>query len=241
MTSRLTSAFYVTVLGAALFASSTPAQVRGTRGSGRGPRTGVSFRLGGRAGEAHPGQRQYFIGSRLEPFPYLYPDYGFDYESAGAEAPPVQLVVAPPAQPPAPAARPVESLLLENHGGQWVRVPTGSGLQALSQSAPTDSVQASNQVSNWGPEIAGRKETARPLPTLPRAVLVFRDGHQEEVAKYIIQGDFIYADADYWNTGSWTRRISIAELDVAATLKLNEERGGKFNLPSGPNEVMVRF
>jgi len=30
-------------------------------------------------------------------------------------------------------------------------------------------------------------------------------------------------------------------LDIPATLKLNEERGGKFNLPSAPNQVVVRF
>jgi hypothetical protein len=29
-------------------------------------------------------------------------------------------------------------------------------------------------------------------------------------------------------------------LDVPATLKLNQERGAKFSLPSGPNEVMIR-
>jgi len=29
-------------------------------------------------------------------------------------------------------------------------------------------------------------------------------------------------------------------LDVPATLKLNEDRGAKFSLPSGPNEVMFR-
>jgi hypothetical protein len=72
-------------------------------------------------------------------------------------------------------------------------------------------------------------------------VLVFRDGHREEIEKYLIQGDVVYASGDYWSTGSWTKKISISELDVPATLKLNEERGGKFNLPSGPNQIVVRF
>jgi hypothetical protein len=57
----------------------------------------------------------------------------------------------------------------------------------------------------------------------------------------MIQGDLIYVSMDYWSSGSWTRQIPIAELDVPATLKLNRERGGKFSLPSGPSEIMIRF
>jgi len=71
-------------------------------------------------------------------------------------------------------------------------------------------------------------------------VLVFRDGHQEEIEKYTIIGPVIYAQADYWSTGSWRRKVAIADLDIPATLKLNQERGGKFSLPSGPNEVIFR-
>jgi hypothetical protein len=76
---------------------------------------------------------------------------------------------------------------------------------------------------------------------LPPAVLVFRDGHQEEVERYVVHGNVLYSSADYWTTGSWTRKIPIAELDVPASLKLNAERGGKLSLPTRPNEVVVRF
>jgi hypothetical protein len=63
----------------------------------------------------------------------------------------------------------------------------------------------------------------------------------EEVDKYMIQGDALYTSADYWTTGSWTKKIPLAELDLPASLKLNKERGAKFNLPSAPNEVVIRF
>jgi hypothetical protein len=76
---------------------------------------------------------------------------------------------------------------------------------------------------------------------LPPSVLVFRDGHQEEVERYVVQGDSLYTSADYWSTGSWTRRIPIAELDVPASVKLNAARGGKFSVPTRPYEVVVRF
>jgi hypothetical protein len=75
---------------------------------------------------------------------------------------------------------------------------------------------------------------------LPPAVLVFRDGHQEEVAKYTIVGGTISVKTDYWSSGSWTRKIPIAELNLAATLQVNQERGAKFSLPSRPSEVIVR-
>ena len=50
----------------------------------------------------------------------------------------------------------------------------------------------------------------------------------------------IYAKADYWTSGSWTTQIQVADLDVPATLRLNQERGLKFVLPAGPNEVVTR-
>jgi hypothetical protein len=86
------------------------------------------------------------------------------------------------------------------------------------------------------------KETAQAPPELlPPTVLVFRDGRQEDVKKYTIIGSVIYASEDYWTTGSWTTEIPMAWLDIPATLKVNAEHGGKFNLPSGPNEIVIRF
>jgi len=34
--------------------------------------------------------------------------------------------------------------------------------------------------------------------------------------------------------------IQIADLDLPATLKQNQDRGVRFELPSGPDEVMIR-
>ena len=86
-----------------------------------------------------------------------------------------------------------------------------------------------------------RRKCAPTPPEMPPAVLVFRDGRQEEIKKYTIIGNVIYTPADYWSTGSWTTEIPMALLDIPATLKVNAEHGGKFNLPSGPNEIVIRF
>jgi hypothetical protein len=71
-------------------------------------------------------------------------------------------------------------------------------------------------------------------------VLVFRDGHRKEVRAYTIIGSVIYTSSDYWSAGSWTKQVPIAQLDLPATVQLNRERGGKFSLPSGPSEIIMR-
>jgi len=240
MKSRLNIAMSVVALGAALFVPSAPAQGRhGMRAPAATPRAHSSFRLSG-GNEFDRLHQRRFLNDSAFLFPYFYADDEFDYGPVAPEAPLVQVVLLQPQQlpqPPAPAASPVEPLLLENHNGQWVRVPTGSELTAIPQSTKPDSAMASAP----NPGFVELPVAAPPLPALPPAVIVFRDGHTEEVAKYMIQGETLFTNADYWSTGSWTRKIPLSDVDIPASLKLNKDRGTKFNLPSGPNEVMIRF
>ena len=240
MKPRLNIAVSIAVLGAALIAPSAPAQGRhGMHAPAAAPRARSSFRISERDGFDRPNQRR-FLNDSAFLFPYFYADDEFDYGPVAPEAPPVQVVPPQPQQlpqPPAPAASPVESLLLENHNGQWVRIPTGSEMPTIPQSTKPDSATASAP----NPRFVELPVAAPPLPALPPAVIVFRDGHTEEFAKYMIQGDVLFTNADYWSTGSWTRKIPLSEVDIPASLKLNKERGTKFNLPSGPNEVVIRF
>ena len=57
-------------------------------------------------------------------------------------------------------------------------------------------------------------------------VLVFRDGRQLEVHNYAIVGQMLW---DFSSKG--TQKIPLAELDLDATRKLNDERGVDFVLP----------
>jgi len=50
----------------------------------------------------------------------------------------------------------------------------------------------------------------------------------------------IHTKSNYWTTGTWTRTIPVTDLDIPATLQQNEKRGVNFELPSGPDEVMLR-
>jgi hypothetical protein len=181
---------------------------------------------------AHPHllpQRAFFLGT-----PYWYSDYAT--EPVVVQAPPPQVVVvqAPAAAEVSEAGKP-GPLLIEWRGDRYVRV-TG---------AENDPARARHAQPDYSEESASRHAvTAAPAPAtqqeLPPAVLVFRDGRQEEVRDYAIVSGVMYVRGDYWQKGSWTRQIQLSSLDVPATLQANQQRGVKFLLPSGPNEVVTR-
>ena len=62
----------------------------------------------------------------------------------------------------------------------------------------------------------------------PRTVLVFKDGHQQEVANYAIIGATLYDLSD-----GRTKKVELADLDLTATVKQNDDRGLDFKLPVG--------
>lgn len=76
------------------------------------------------------------------------------------------------------------------------------------------------------PEPAATPAKAEPPEPQPTTVLVFRDGHRIEVRNYAIMGDVLINLGD---TGP--RRISLADLDVSKTVKVNDDRGVEFSLP----------
>jgi hypothetical protein len=232
----------VAMLGAAVFVSPAQAQRHGGASApagrngmalsrGGGMRTGV-----GRLRRGHRFSGNSGFGPYFDDYDYGY-DSGYDSDQGAAQAPPPQVIVGQAGQPssPAPVPEAPESLVLELHGDHYVRV-TNYG---ESQSQP-ETERTSNPTSAVPPANPRRTQAAEPPRELPPAALVFRDGHEEAIGKYMIVGTTIYTSADYWSSGSWTRKVQIAELDVPATLKLNQERGARFSLPSGPNEVMIR-
>ncbi len=59
-------------------------------------------------------------------------------------------------------------------------------------------------------------------------VLVFRDGHRQEVINYAIMGDNVYV------FDKVHKKIALADLDVPATVKANDDRGLEFKVPASP-------
>ena len=57
-------------------------------------------------------------------------------------------------------------------------------------------------------------------------MLVFKDGHQDEIQNYAVVGEMLYDLSP-----GHRRRIALADLDLATTVKLNDDRGIDFRLP----------
>jgi hypothetical protein len=230
-------AILVVIFGTTMIVSPAHAQRRGAGGRIGGARRGfVHARRGGGGG--------YFAGAAFDP--YDYSDYAYDSSAPSAEemqAPPPQIIFAQAAPPAAaPSANAHQSVVLELQGDHWVRILNYGQSQSDGQTSTAGSGQTSDATAPRGanPTTPRRTEAEATAVAIPPATLVYRDGHQEEIGKYAIIGATIYTNGDYWSSGSWTRQIQIAELDVPATLKVNQERGANFSLPSGPNEVMIR-
>jgi hypothetical protein len=79
-----------------------------------------------------------------------------------------------------------------------------------------------------------------PTPTLPPALLIFRDGHSEEVRDYAIADGILYARGDYYADGYWNKKIAISTLNLPQTFQANTSRNVKFVLPTSANEVITR-
>lgn len=134
----------------------------------------------------------------------------------------VQQSVAPAAVQqavPVQESKPINPLLIELQGDRFVRLTDNQATQPLA--AP---VAPSGQQQ----------------PELPPAVLVFRDGHSQEVSSYAIIGPTLYASGSYWTNGYWTQKILLDDLDLSATSRANRDRGVNFVLPSAPDQVVTR-
>jgi hypothetical protein len=123
---------------------------------------------------------------------------------------------------------PSAPLLIELQGDRYVQVSGSevSPAQMIDRMPP-------NSASNTNG--AGLKPPAQAETTL----LVFRDGHREEISAYTIAGGMLYASADYYSSGTWNQTIALAALDLRETVRANQTRGVLFRVPAAANEVVV--
>jgi hypothetical protein len=104
-----------------------------------------------------------------------------------------------------------------------------------SQQAPPADQTLHIIVDSAPQRVAPRDEIADPpataAATIPDAkpgvptTLVFRDGHKQEVTNYAIMGQTLYV------FDSKTKKIALADLDVPATIKANDDEGVEFQVP----------
>jgi hypothetical protein len=124
-------------------------------------------------------------------------------------APETEAVAADSEEPPA-------MTVFENRPTTLVRPPT---------QAPIDD----SRVYHPGTTSAAPSDAAAPAESSqrPPIVLVYKDGHERDLQNYAIVGNFVYEISGYTS-----QKIAIADLNIPATVKANEERGVEFSLPS---------
>ena len=124
--------------------------------------------------------------------------------------------------------------MIELQNGRYVRVSAtpsnGEVLPPSLRSNDAHSAKSAPTNSNSAPAIAATP----PAHDLPPALLVFRDGHTEEVRDYTIADGILYARGDFYTDGYWTKKIDLSSLNVAETLQANTNRNVKFVLPASP-------
>ena len=131
--------------------------------------------------------------------PYYYPPdnsyYGYDYVGGGGP----DLYSGPPAGPNDPILHVI------------VEQPPPPPQRDAETLPPADLAPAPAPVADVKPG----------EPT----VLVFRNGHQQEVTNYAIMGDTLYV----FDQGR--KKIALADLDIPATIQANDDRGMEFKVP----------
>jgi hypothetical protein len=148
--------------------------------------------------------------------PYYYPAddsaYGYDYVGAGPD-----LYSGPPVGPNDPTLHMiVEQPPVDGYG-------YGPPVEAQGYSAP----QPAAVPPAVNPAAANVNNDVKPGEPI---VLVFRNGQQQEVTNYAIMGDTLYV----FDKGK--KKIALADVDIPATMKANDDRGLEFKVPPTPKK-----
>jgi len=117
----------------------------------------------------------------------------------------------------------VDDSIEENYqGGPTIFDRRGPGTREFARPQPPVDYRAE---LNPAPETP--REPAQPVADQPSTVLIFKDGHELEVRNYAIVGGTLYDLSD-----GRTRKVELAQLDLQATVKHNDDRGVSFQLPA---------
>jgi hypothetical protein len=188
-----------------------------------------------------------FLGYPYSDYDYADPYLGGNSDNSYESVAPQVVAVQPASAGVAPRPTRLAPLLIEWQGDRYVRFG-GAAVREDGGAGHPDYAEHYRESA-----VAGRPTSARlkqldasssrdlPPKDLPPTVLVYRDGHREEIADYAIADGVIYVGGSDWQNGVWTKHIPLSALDAAATVQANQQRGAKFMLPSAPNVVIASF
>ncbi len=168
-------------------------------------------------------------------YPYGYgPDYGYDpygiynpYYDPSADPRPSYPITYDTADVPPPGVTPsVDDEPPLPTDRQRVRDSDRYGdhyTDARERSRRAQQDQDSQQAENRPPPPRSNPDS------YPATTLVFKDGRQIEIHNFAIIGDYVFDLAE-----GRARKYRISDLDLPATMKLNDENGVSFHLPHEP-------
>jgi len=136
------------------------------------------------------------------PYYYLYPAYDPGYDTSGGGGGPY-LYSGPP---------------------QGQAAPSEQTLHVVVETAPPKPVYPQDDAAQETPLAPAASTQGDVKPGVP-TILIYRDGHKQEVTNYAIMGQTLYVFSDR------TKKIALADLDVPATIKANDEQGIEFQVP----------
>lgn len=102
--------------------------------------------------------------------------------------------------------------------------PPEQTLHIIVESAPRNPVPE-DQVADAHPDRTAAQASLPDAKPGEPTILVFRDGHKQEVTNYAIMGSTVYV------FDNRTKKIALADLDVPATIKANDDQGVEFQVP----------
>ncbi len=244
MRRSLTQVFLAAALVSAAFAQGPPASVTspnfGSNGNhGGGPPASVtSLGFGGNRGGGPPAsvtspgfgntnQNRFFSSGTNHQFHKNHPQRNnfFPQNNYGAV-----YAVPVPYYVPLDTAEPVDDTMEQMTASpQYLGGPTlfdrrGPGAPAA---VPVEPAPREESTRESAKDVeADPASEAAPAKEQPQTLLVFKDGRHVEVQNYAIVGDMLYD-----MTPGHSHKVLLADLDLDATTKQNDDRGIDFRLP----------
>lgn len=174
-----------------------------------------------------PGHHHHHDGNNQNSYPYYVPYYipyypAMDYEGPTAED-------SSAAQDPPDAYE----------GGPTIFDRRGSGARAANDyvaERPKSTVPrppAPVATASDDPPPAAQVDppaAQQPLIALQPTILIFKDGHKQQISNYAIVGSNLYD-----LTPGRRQKVALADLDLVATQKANDDEGNDFRLPQVPD------
>ena len=175
-----------------------------------------------------PGHHHHHDGNNQNSYPYYVPYYIPYYPAMDYEG--------PTAEDSSAAQGPPDSY----EGGPTIFDRRGSGARAANDYVaerpkaavprPPAPVTATYDVPSRAAQVPDQPAAQEPVIALQPTILIFKDGHKLQIGNYAIVGSNLYD-----LTPGRRQRVALADLDLDATQKANDDEGNDFRLPQLPD------